>query len=458
MVGPLLVSLLLPLAALVEVPQPLELPHADPMIVERVQEALGALEASGGPEQWGALANVYHAHGWVQEAAECYRKALEADSVNPVWWHQISLAHWSLGETGAALAANERVLRLAPDYASARVRRGYWNLTLARPEDAAADFSHALELEESKEAWAGLARARMEQGDRRGAAEILERLAVEHPSYGYGHLLRADVYRADGRTQDAVIAAAKGAGAQAAIPDPWEDLILEQRTGLSNILSRAAELLAEGRLPEALRALQDLQRTRPDDPLLLNRIGEVYLVGGRPDLALQAFEAAASSDQDPRTDLHVAQARAAAGDLQGAYAALDVALARRPGFWPALAERARLLHLEGRLDEARVAYREALANGGFKLPRVALGLADLLYQTGEWVEAEQQFAQLVRRHPDLAMAWAGWAGSLMELGRLDEARHALGVAGKIDPRNRTLRALEVRLRSLEAGDRLEEED
>jgi Flp pilus assembly protein TadD len=75
---------------------------------------------------------------------------------------------------------------------------------------------------------------------------------------------------------------------------------------------------------------------------------------------------------------------------------------------------------EGQGEEAEKFYRAALAvDPGF--PPARLNLARLLYARGQYENAREQFDRLRQIAPEAPAAWAGYAETLIELGRFTEA-------------------------------------
>jgi len=132
-----------------------------------------------------------------------------------------------------------------------------------------------------------------------------------------------------------------------------------------------------------------------------------------------------------------ATTKASAGSSESAAAAdarlreLDAALARDPGFLPALAERAGLLREQGRFEEAKRDYLDLIRRnpGDFG----ALNdFGTLAFRAGHSAAARSLFSEAVRRHPDNANGHVNLANLLLAIGELDEARRHFEAALRID--------------------------
>ncbi len=441
-------------ASAAEPPVPADLAAADPMVVERVELALA--EVRGAPANaagWAELAMTLHAHDWSDGAIRCYQQALQLDGDRPRWWHDLARAKAELGDLEGALAASERASRLAATYAPAFWQRGLWLLDLGRLEAAGSAFREALRIVPADPAaTAGLARVLLLENRSQAAADLLEGYLAGRPRDGHARQLLGAAYRSLGRIDEARQQLARGAGARAPVPDPWYQEVRRLRTGRGNILRDATELLQQGRPAEAIPPLEELLRRQPADPLVLNKLGEAYLIMGRGDRALEVFEAARElAPDDFATYLHLAQADGLLGRDQRALAHAARALALNPSHWPSHYEHGKILHRLGRLEEAVTAYETALRHGAHEHFQALALLAECQYRLARWPAAAASFERLVERFPHVATGFAGLAAVWSELGRLEEARQALERARELDPRAPNLRPIATRLRQLEAA-------
>ncbi len=119
----------------------------------------------------------------------------------------------------------------------------------------------------------------------------------------------------------------------------------------------------------------------------------------------------------------------------------------------ALRGKADVLKTMGRLDEARIAYEEAILAEPSD-PVAQTGYADVLKVMGRLDEALCAYARIAAEHPDSVFAKTGRADVLKSMGRFDEALHAFEVASREHPDN--VVAKTGRARVLEAMGRLED--
>jgi tetratricopeptide (TPR) repeat protein len=214
---------------------------------------------------------------------------------------------------------------------------------------------------------------------------------------------------------------------------------------------RAQAALLLRRDQEAVAAIQQALRHRPDAPLVQANLARVLLRRGD---AARAAEAAAraltDAPEDPEIRLVVAGVEVARGAREAALARVDTVVADRPDLPAAHATRAMVLLQLGRREAARASVERAVALG-YVHPeawRLALGagdrpmaidclrrwldvapedakaaarLAELLRLSGDSAAAVELWRRAVAQRPDEAANWHGYGAALQELNRLDEA-------------------------------------
>jgi len=117
-----------------------------------------------------------------------------------------------------------------------------------------------------------------------------------------------------------------------------------------------------GRYVEAVTALQQAMRQRPNDPLIFNTLGQVLRRTGRLDDAMQAFQHALKLDSRlAGTWFNLALVHGALSEFEQAIAALRNALRLAPDHHNARTLLADMLKEEGSAEDAQALYREVLA-------------------------------------------------------------------------------------------------
>ncbi|MDT9600942.1 aspartyl/asparaginyl beta-hydroxylase domain-containing protein [Sphingosinicella rhizophila] len=130
---------------------------------------------------------------------------------------------------------------------------------------------------------------------------------------------------------------------------------------VADLLSRSAVEAERGRPDAATALLREAAGLAPDDPLILNRLGNMLLAGGHAVEARAALERAVAADPgQPALLFNLAAAARGCGDVTGAIVALDAALAADPYFVQALFQKAVALEEIGRTRDAARTYKDFL--------------------------------------------------------------------------------------------------
>jgi len=216
---------------------------------------------------------------------------------------------------------------------------------------------------------------------------------------------------------------------------------LTLRPGLPGGLYGLASVLADtGRYPEALATVQELLRAQPDH--LPARMKEALLLVRTGHAAEGEAQARAIIKRAPdQAEAHYVLGLALEdqGDLPGAAAALERAVAIQADHLGALARLQTVLSRLGRKEEAervRTTHREALARSrvdervrGNRVRGVEA------FNRQDYAAALAEFEFIAREDPTDPQALLYMGSALMALGRMDEARAALQKSLSLEARN-----------------------
>ena len=181
---------------------------------------------------------------------------------------------------------------------------------------------------------------------------------------------------------------------------------------LGMLLSRA------GRLEEAVAAFRAAASVEPDDPYIPAALAGVLMRARRydeaSDRAALAIALAERHDIRARASVYEMAARVALvlDDGERAQAYGEAAERENPGMPMARFVRGRLLHAEGRYEEALVPFEEAaavLTQHGRALEELYWYLGDTLWRLDRYGEAEAQFRQELRAFPRGIRAYSSLA-------------------------------------------------
>jgi Flp pilus assembly protein TadD len=231
-----------------------------------------------------------------------------------------------------------------------------------------------------------------------------------------------------------------------------EALRLGNREQAKALVRRAHE--AAPRDPDVLRTLADLalilddldaaaafleqaiSQHAPPAPAAWQRIlGELRMRQGRPDDAVDSFQAAAASaPADTEIWRWLATVRRRLGDIAGAVQAWRHVLVLSPDEWEARNDLGTALMEANAFEEADAAFREAFARGGDS-PLVAMNRAALDARRGHRADAIATLQASLTRHPGYAPAHAALGFVLRDQGRFQEAAAAFRRATTLAPDN-----------------------
>ncbi len=196
------------------------LPVLRDRIVAAQQRARSRFTASPGLAE---LSRLYHANGFLDEAARCYTGLEELAPTEARWLHRHATILAGYGEIADGTRLWRQVIRLAPDYIPARLRLGDCLLKSNQNAEAATAYADVLRINpDNSYALLGLARIDLEAGRWDQARTRLEAV-VSQTNYSLGYDLIVSLYERLGlREQAAAIRGAnKASGAYRDPPDPW---------------------------------------------------------------------------------------------------------------------------------------------------------------------------------------------------------------------------------------------
>lgn len=322
--------------------------------------ARGLFRASQGLEE---LSRLYHANGFPDEAARCYRGLSRLDPENPRWLHLLAGIQAGYGEVEPALVLWARVRELAPTYLPAWLRSGDSLLKANRGDEAAVMYAGVLRLEpDNPYAQFGLARLDLEAGRWEQARSRLEAV-VAKTDYVLGYDLIVTLYERLGLTERATAIRARGkaSGAYRDPPDPWLDGLIEDCLEPYRLSLTAGALVGAGDSAGALRLLQRAAQVAPGDVAVRFQLGSLLRLQNQPAAALQAFEECTRlAPEFPDGWAHLSALLAQQGRPPAAEHALLEGLRHCPDSPGLHLMRARNQRTAGRTGEAIAEYRESI--------------------------------------------------------------------------------------------------
>ncbi|MFN9009950.1 MAG: aspartyl/asparaginyl beta-hydroxylase domain-containing protein [Hyphomonadaceae bacterium] len=126
-------------------------------------------------------------------------------------------------------------------------------------------------------------------------------------------------------------------------------------------VAQAEKAAGEGRWADAERLWGNVAKAAPDHGLALHRLGiHAFQRGAYLEAETVLARACTLIPQDPMVALMLANARRELGQIEGEFAALQLALSADAYFYPALLAKGALYERQGRLKLAAVTYRNVL--------------------------------------------------------------------------------------------------
>jgi tetratricopeptide (TPR) repeat protein len=339
------------------------------------------------------LSRLYHANGFLAEAARCYEALENLQPAEPRWLHRHATILAGYGQAEPAIARWQRVLVLAPDYIAARLRLGELFAKSERPAEAARIYASVLTRKpEEPYALFGLARLDLDAGRWEDARQGLEKV-VALTNYDLGYDLLVTVYEHFGEhdRSAALRGRAKAAGSFRDPPDPWVDELLEDCFDAYRLSLAAGVSSRTGERVTAIRLLERAVSIAPEDVAVRFQLAGVHVERGDTALARSQFErCTAIAPKFPDAWAHLGALLDRGGDRRGAEHAVVTGLRHNPQSPGLHLARARQLREAGRNAEAIESYRASirfrpneadahleLATTLFRLERVPEGLVAL---------------------------------------------------------------------------------
>lgn len=203
----------------------------------------------------------------------------------------------------------------------------------------------------------------------------------------------------------------------------------------------AVQLISAGQFDQAERILKKLLSDHPDDEQLLIYMGLCRHGQGNVNKALGFFErAVAANDNSATAHFYHGRVLADLDQTDRAREALAQALALNPNHVEARTMMGLIsLHKHGDLERASSELRTALRADADYVPALS-GLARVLAMQGQLQEAEKLASRAIQLNPNNAETQAAMALIFSQRGRLDFAEQCLRNALKLQPKNGELHA------------------
>jgi tetratricopeptide (TPR) repeat protein len=390
-------------------------------------EARGHAHAERG---FATLARLYHANGFLDEAMHCYTGLEQLQPREPRWPHLHAVILSGYGEIEPALAQWQRVRALAPGYLAAQLRTGDSLLKINRPQEAAAAYEAALQLEPNNPyALLGLARLDLEAGRWEQARPRLEKV-VSQTNFTLGYDLIVSLYERLGLTQRAteIRSMAKASGAYRDPADPWLDALIDDCLDPYRLSLAAGTIARNGDQAAARRLLERAVEVTPDNVAVLYQLGTLLIAQGDRQAAVWPLRRCTELSPDFADGwANLSALQASLGDTAAAERTLADGLRNCPQSPGLHLQYAQNLERTGRPGEAIAEYRASIRIRPNE-PEAYLALGNLYLRQNRTGEGLAEIERALTAEPGNPTALGILALNAIMGGNEDEARRRLAAA------------------------------
>ena len=421
----------------------------DPQVRHHLDGLLAGLQSHlRDPQARATLGIALAANGLWKAARQAFLDTARQSPREALAYLYAAVALQEMSDTSGAFQEFRAVTVRFPSFAQGWYRVAEMSLRAGNLSEAEDAFQQLTRLAPTE--WrgpAGLGEIRIHQGRAAEAVPLLEHATALDRTAKPALYLLGQAYRAVGRTNEARIAIAAGAGeARQPMPDPWGDTAPNHVRALPDLLLQADRLSDAGRPDLAVRLLRQALPFHPVHAGLLNQYAVALNRSGQPALALPILDqllrqnSHAVAPRITRVYSHDLLGQASAG-LEDAHEAIRQA----PQMAQAHLALADALLASEQDREAVAALEQALkCDPGNAEIHVELG--QILWRNlGNPAAALSQFEVAIELNPALTQAYALLANLQIEFGNLDAARRAAAILRQLSPDSRERIELERRI-------------
>jgi tetratricopeptide (TPR) repeat protein len=401
-------------------PIPRPTPSTDPAVKQQIEEAWSEFEEVAGKKgasqeelasAYGHMGMIYHAYGFVDAAAVCYRNAHSLAPREFRWPYYYGRLYQDEGETKNAITYLKIALELRPDEIAVLVNLAQTYQADGQSEPAKGLFEKAVAIDPSQAAaQAGVGEIALSRGDFALAIRSLEAALKFQPEATNLHYPLAMAYRKMGDVTNALSHLQKKGSGKPTIPDPLMDKVTDLRRGQRELWIQGNKALAEGRLADAIRIYEEMLATADKaDPIPRIHLGIAMAQAGDLKGAVEQYQQVLRmTPGNPVAHYNLGVLSLELKSEREALNHFNAAVDLDPGFRLAHFQMANVLMREDRFAEAASHYQRAIELGlGNEFVRLMKAMA--LVRTRRYTEARTELDNGVAALPestDLALALA----------------------------------------------------
>lgn len=381
--------------------------------LELAYRLIEATRARGGDEArahaYGQLGELYAAYDLWESAAPALRNARRLETGAFRWAYLSGYVDQQRARLETAAESFERALEIEPRHLAAWLRLGEARLDLHQTAAARRAFERALEIDpEAAAAHFGFGRALAQADDPDGAAEHFERALRLQPEATQIHFPLAQVYRRQGRLDQARAQLARHGEGKVSFPDPLVESLTRKAAGGAFHKFVGDQAALAGRYREAVDAYRRAVAADAENyfyrkslGLTLNQLGDVASAVRQLEAALGLL----SKLPEAQRPAEVVEVRFSLGglamnrdDAASAREHFEAVLAADPGYAPAHLQLGNLAGRAGRLEEALAHFSRVLELQPDD-PQALLQRATTLMDLGRFAEAVPDLRRRIQLEP-----------------------------------------------------------
>jgi tetratricopeptide (TPR) repeat protein len=254
---------------------------------------IDATQGSRGAAAYGSLGELYHAYGFTDAAAACYREAGILDPDEFRWHYYAALLARERGDLAEAEAGLKIALRLHPIDELPQLRLAEIVAQANRLDEAEHLYRSVLDRNASDvPALHGLGKVALARRQYAQAADYLQRALALDPGAAYLHYPLAMAYRGMGQADKAQAELNQHGPAAPALMDPYLAEIRDLKTGKSDLWIRGSEQMSAGDFAGGINTYRSLVELDPKDALAKTYLGAALARAGMTAEALRELNAA----------------------------------------------------------------------------------------------------------------------------------------------------------------------
>jgi predicted Zn-dependent protease len=309
------------------------------------------------------FANLCHANGQLEAAANAYRALIKLEPGNARWPYRLASILAGYGRLDDALPLLRTTLQLAPDYFPARLTLGESLLKHNATAEAETVYRDALQREANNPyAMLGLARCDLDSRRWTSARAQLQRAVAAHPDFSDAHSLLASVFERLGNVDGAELERKRvqDGGHSVEPTDPWLEELINDCLDPYTLLIAASTAMAERRPNDALARLERGLELAPDNARLHRQLAKTKAVlGDLPTARLEMEKAVALEPSNDAIHLDLLAYLRQPSEAEALARAISRAVAACPTSPALQCEAAALAVQQGHLDEGAEHYLAA---------------------------------------------------------------------------------------------------